>query len=201
MNSIIQADRGDIEKLTELINDWGVRQINSITEMIKDQIGIIKKLEKFTNDNKTLEIEVHKLVERNLWLIREGLELWASDKPLKTIFDNEFKKIYKSNESERPDIVCRSTNRGTTAIVLEFKRPMVKIKMEHVTQALKYKGLVEAHRPNISFETFVIGRTYDPDVLAAKEGLEKAGLFLWSFSEILQRTRARFEQILKILNA
>jgi hypothetical protein len=201
MNSIIKADNSDIEKLTELINDWGVRQINGVTQMIKDQIGIIKKLEKFINSNKTLEIEVHKLVEGNLWLIREGLELWSSDKPLKTIFDKEFDKIYKKNESERPDVVCRSTNQGNTAVIIEFKRPNVKVKMDHITQALKYQGIVKAHRPSIEFDTYVIGRTYESDVLASKDKLEGAGLYLWSFSEVLQRSRARFEQILKILNA
>ena len=112
----------------------------------------------------------------------------------------EFNKLYKDNKSERPDLICRSTDEGNKAIILEFKRPKVKIRMEHITQALGYQGIIKSHRPNISFETFVVGRTYDPDVLAAKEQLEKGGLYLWSFSEILQRTRAKFERILAILN-
>ena len=32
-----------------------------------------------------------------------------------------------------------------------------------------------------------------------KDNLDKGGLYLWSLSEILQRTRARFEKILEIL--
>lgn len=69
------------------------------------------------------------------------------------------------------------------------------------TQALTYKSILISHRPNIRFETFVVGRKYNSGVIAAKDDLAKGGLYLWSFSEILQRTRARFEKILKILNA
>ena len=201
MNSIVQADNDDIEKLTTLIKDWGLRQINSVTEIITDQINIIKKLEELIDSDKTLEIEVHKLIEGNLWLVREGLELWASDKPLKKILENDFDKRYMENASERPDLVCCSRNEGKEAVILEFKRPKVKVKMEHVTQALGYEAIIKSHRPNITFDTHVIGREYAPDVLATKEKLAAGRLFLWSFSEILQRTRARFEKILEILNA
>ena len=71
--------------------------------------------------------------------------------------------------------------------------------MEHVTQALEYEALIHANRPSIEFETYVVGREYDPSVLAIRTKQEAAKLYLLSFSEILQRTRARFEKILEIL--
>jgi len=83
---------------------------------------------------------------------------------------------------------------------MEFKRPKVKIKMDHITQALTYESIIKANRPNINFETYIMGREYSPEVMASKDKLEKGGLYLWSFSELLQKTRARFEQILEILN-
>ncbi len=84
-------------------------------------------------------------------------------------------------------------------MILEFKRPKEKIKMEHVTQALEYEGLIKQHRPNISFVTYVVGREYDPAVLAIRDKQANAGLHLWSFEEILQKARTRFETILEIL--
>jgi len=71
--------------------------------------------------------------------------------------------------------------------------------MEHITQALEYEGLIRKHRPSIGFETYVVGKTYDPSVLAIRDKQEKAGFHLWSFEEILQRARSRFEKILEIL--
>ncbi len=70
---------------------------------------------------------------------------------------------------------------------------------EHVTQAMEYEGILRKSRPNISFKTYVIGREYDPSVLAMKTKLEGADVFFWSFDEVLQRARMRFERILTIL--
>lgn len=200
LNSIISADIDDIERLSSLINEWGLKQMNTVSEIIKEQIDIIKKLEDLIDSDKALEVEVHKLIEGNLWLVREGLELWASDKPLKKVLEDHFDQLYTKNQDERPDLVCRSRDNGNQAIIMEFKRPSVKIKMDHVTQALTYESVIKAQRPNLNFETFIMGREYTPDVMASKLKLEKSGLFLWSFGELLQRTRARFEQILEILN-
>lgn len=200
MNSIMQADVHDVTRLSELIKEWGLKQMNNVTEIIKEQIDIIVKLEELIDSNESLEIDLHKLIEGNLWLVREGLELWSSDKPLKKVLEKHFDSIFKENENERPDLVCRSRNEGNEAIILEFKRPKVPVRMDHVTQALGYQSIIERHRPNIQFETFVVGREYKSDVLAARNKLERGGLFLWSFSEILQRTRARFEKILEILH-
>lgn len=200
MNSIMSAENDDVQKLSALIKEWGLKQMNNVTEIIKDQIDIIIQLEKLIDRDRSLEIEVHKLIEGNLWLVREGLELWASDKPLKKVLEKHFDKLYEKNQDERPDLVCRSRGGGNDAIIIEFKRPKVTIKMEHVTQALTYQGIITRHRPSIRFHTYVVGRKYDPDVMATKDNLAKGGLYLWSFSELLQKTRARFETILEILN-
>lgn len=199
MNSIIASDINEIEKLSDLIQEWGLKQINSVTEIIKDQIEIIEKLEELLMSKKTLEIELHRLIENNLWLVKEGLEIWSSDKPLKKILEDHILKIYKDKIDLRPDIVCRSRDDGLQAIILEFKRPKEKITMEHVTQAFKYKGLIQKHRPNLNLQTYVIGSQFESDVLASKNDLDKAELRIWGFDEILQRARSRFENILQIL--
>jgi hypothetical protein len=199
MRAIITADVKDAQRLADLVQEWGLKQVGNIAEIIKTQIEIIEKLEELTQSEKAKEIQLHKLIENNLWLVREGLELWSSDKPLKTLLDGRIDEIYKERKAIRPDLVCRSRDEGSQAVILEFKKPAEVIKMEHVTQALEYEGLIHKHRPALHFETYVVGREYDPSVLAAREKLEAASLHLWSFSEILQRARARFERILEIL--
>lgn len=181
------------------INEWGLSQLNSVAGIIETQISIISRLEELVSSNKAYEIDLHKLVESNLWLVKEGLELWSSDKPLKTLLDGRVDQLYKDREDTRPDLVCRSRDNGNDAIILGFKRPKEKIRMEHVKQALEYEGLIKQHRPNVRFVTYVVGREYDPVVLAIREKQAQAGLHLWSFEEILQKARARFEHILKIL--
>jgi hypothetical protein len=73
MKAIVAADSHDVEKLGLLIQDWGLKQVSNVVEIIKTQIQIIEKLEKLVSSDVSLEIDLHKLIESNLWLIREGL--------------------------------------------------------------------------------------------------------------------------------
>jgi hypothetical protein len=198
MRAILSADASDTETLGALVGEWGLKQVSSVVETIRDQVEIIRKLETLMFDNSSLEADIHRLVEKNLWLIKEGLELWSSDQPLKALLDRHVDNLYKGRENIRPDLVCRSRD-DDKAIVIEFKRVSERIVMEHVTQALEYAGLIAKHRPNLTIETYVIGREYDPSVLAVKDRLEASGLHLWGIQEVLQRARLRFEKILQIL--
>ncbi|HEX4170308.1 MAG TPA: ATP-binding protein [Bryobacteraceae bacterium] len=134
MRAIIAADVTDAEKLGQLVEEWGLKQVNSIAEIIKTQIDIIEKLQELMTSDIAKEIEVHRLVEANLWLIREGLELWSSDKPLKQVLEGHLDILYKEQENIRPDLICRSRSNGNEAVILEFKRPRVPVAMEHVTR-------------------------------------------------------------------
>jgi hypothetical protein len=127
------------------------------------------------------------------------VELWSSDKPLKKVLDQQVDTLYKGREEIRPDLICRSREGGSEAVILEFKRPKEMIVMDHVTQALEYEALLKKHRPNIAFKTYLVGRQYHPSVLAARDKLEAASLHLWSVDEILHKARLRFERILEIL--
>lgn len=199
MNAIASADIREAEKLATLVNEWGLSQLNSVAGIVQTQISIISRLEELVSSDKAYEIDLHKLIEANLWLVREGLEVWSSDKPLKTVLDGHIDDLYSQHADIRPDLICRSRDEGLDATIIEFKRPKERVKMEHVTQALGYEGLLKKHRPSIQFTTYVVGREYDPAVLAIRDKQENAGLYLWSFGEILQRARARFERILEIL--
>lgn len=199
MGAIAAADIHEAEKLAGLVSEWGLSQLNSIVGIIQTQINIIQRLEELVLSDQVYEIDLHKLVESNLWLVKEGLELWSSDKPLKTVLGGHVDDLYKDRQWFRPDLICRSRNDGNEAIILEFKRPKEVVALSHVTQALGYAGIIKKHRPNINLVIYVVGREYDSGVLSIKDNQANAGLYLYSFGEILQRARARFEDVLKIL--
>lgn len=199
MKAIVAADSNDVDRLGILVQEWGLKQVSNVVDIIQTQIQIIEKLENLVISKTSFEVDLHKLIESNLWLIHEGLELWSSDKPLKRVLNDKIDKVYAKRKSIRPDLIALSRNNGNEAVILEFKKPTEKIVSSHVTQAMEYEALLKKHRPNIVFTTYVIGRQYDPSVLAMKEKLGEASLHFWSFDEVLQRARMRFEKILAIL--
>jgi Histidine kinase-, DNA gyrase B-, and HSP90-like ATPase len=119
MNAIAAADIHEAEKLAGLVNEWGLSQLNNVAGIVQTQINIISRLEELVASDKSYEIDLHKLIESNLWLVREGLELWSSDKPLKTLLDGQLDFLYKDRQDIRPDLVCRSRENGNSAVILD----------------------------------------------------------------------------------
>ncbi len=197
-DSIMAANEKHVEQLAEMISEWGIREIAGIIDIVTQQIKIIKKLEILVNDPNTPEKTIHKIFEKNIWLLDEKYKLWASDKQLKNILDGEIDKQYKKEEQRRPDIICRTNDKK--AVIIEFKRPSKKINLDHLTQTIRYRTIIKTSMVNLEEITiYIIGKEYAQEVIDNKELQSKAGNFCLSFSEVLSNAQRRFEKILKII--
>ena len=201
LSSILEAKSQDVEKLAEMISEWGVREVASVTDIVGQKIKIIRCLEDLVQNAESLETPIHKIFEKNLWILNEKYKLWASNRQLKSILDKEIDGKYKNKKKLRPDIVCFSNSENSSAVVIEFKRPKDKITEEHLTQALQYKGIIKKTSPNIEeIKVFVVGYSYNASIASFKSDQEKAGNFFHSYTEILHDAEKRFESILNVLN-
>ena len=198
LDSILKADSNDVEKLADLISEWGVRDVAGVANLIRQHIQIIRKLEELVNSANAKEKQIHKLFEKNLWLLDDKYKLWESNKSLKTVLGGHLDRKFDKQKYLRPDLVCLSSS--SEAVIIEFKRPNATISTNDLTQILNYKGLIQKQTPNISNITiFVIGKQYDESIRAIKSGQENAGNFLMSYSEVLSKAERKFSDILKIL--
>ena len=198
VDRILQASSKDIEKLADLVSEWGVRDVSGVAELIKHRIDIIKKLKELVNDD-AIEGKIHKLFSKNLWLINDEYRLWSSNRTIKNILDKKLKQQFKGKENLRPDLVCLENS--SNVVIIEFKRPTVKITTRDFAQVLEYKGILQSEIPQTSSNivTFVIGKTYDETVRAVKSEQEKSGNFLMSYFDILIKAEKKFSEILDIL--
>ncbi len=198
LDNILRVESDDIEQLAKLVSEWGIRNITGVSNLIKQYLKIINKLEEFVNNRITKEQQIHKLFEKNLWLLDDNYKLWESNKSLKTILGKNLDKQFDKQRHLRPDLVCLSSN--SKVVIIEFKRPGVIISTNDIAQVLNYKSVIQKHTPNISeVITFIIGREYDASITAIKSNQEKAGIFLMSYSEVLKKAERKFSDILKIL--
>ena len=197
LDRIIKADSNDIKKLADMISEWGVRDVAGVTGLVRQNIQIIKKLEELV-DSDVVEMEIHKLFEKNLWLIDDQYKLWLSNKSIKKILDGKLSNQFKNQEDLKPDLVCLTSS--SEAVVIEFKRPRIIISLKDLTQALEYKSIIQKEAPNISsVTTFVIGKKYDESIRAIKDDQKKSGNFLMSYAEVLSKAEMKFSDILSIL--
>lgn len=113
-----------------------------------------------------------------------------------------YSKILKDNFSDeklegsnrRIDFLCNLVN--GELIIIELKRPNIKIKTDELNQALAYKIFVQKHYKLDKVTTFLMSDRYDMDpiVKTNADSLEKSGdLFIRSYSDLL-RDAKKFNQ-------
>jgi hypothetical protein len=192
-----EAGTSDIGKLADLLQDWGVSEIASITSLIRGRLQVIDQFEQFAQNMETLEYQqIHKTLEKNLWLLDDNYKLFASNSALKTILDNKIQEKFRLLENNRPDLICKDLQEKL--VIVELKRPSHKIVLEDLTQLLSYMTIIKAHCPNYKeIKCYLIGNSYDETVRGS--GLEQSGYFLRSFSEVIQEAKSRYREIIQIL--
>jgi len=197
LKKLEEADIKDIQKLAKLLQRWGIYEINSTTEHIQYRLGVIDKFEQVIGNIKSLEYkDIHKLLEKNLWLLNDNYSLYASNKSLKTILDNKVSKKFKKHIKDRPDIIVKTLI--DKFLIIELKRPSHKIGSQDFAQVSQYKTIIASNQPNAKFiECYLIGSEFDEAV--RNPDYEKIGIYLKSYSEILQEAKERYKEILNVL--
>jgi hypothetical protein len=180
------------------LQNWGLYEINVVIEHFKSRLTVISKFEQLIEKIETLEYpDIHKLFEKDLWLLNDEYRLFASNKQLKTILEKEIQTSAKKHAKERPDLIIKSF--GDKLVIIELKRPSHKIGAEDYTQIKKYKTIIKKHSPNITqIECYLIGNSFDETIRDPEDA--KIGVYLKSFSEILQLAKEKYKELLSKLS-
>ena len=197
LKKLEEADIRDIQKLAKILETWGIYEISSTTEHIRNRLEVINNFEEVINNIKALEYkDIHKLLEKNLWILNDNYTLYSSNKTLKTVLNRKINKKFKGYEKNRPDIIVKTI--FDNVLIIELKRPSHKVVSEDFTQVSKYKTIIESNQPNAkSIDCYLIGNEFDEAVRSPD--YEKIRIYLKSYSEILQEAKERYKEILNIL--
>lgn len=197
LEKIEEASKEDVKRLSKTLQDWGIYEVNIVVEHFKSRLAVISKFEKLIENINTLEYpDIHKLFEKNLWLLNDEYRLYASNKQLRKLLNKEIQNKYKKHSKDRPDLIVKSF--GKKVIIIELKRPAHKVCAEDYTQIKKYKTIIKKHSPNISqIECYLIGNSFDEAIRDPED--EKIGIYLWSYSEILQKAKEKYLELLSKL--
>ncbi len=199
LKKLEEADIKDIQKLAKILETWGIYEISSTTEHIQKKLSVIDKFEEVIAKITALEYEdIHKLLEKNLWLLNDNYTLYSSNKSLKNILEKKILIKHKKHEKDRPDIIVKTLL--DKIIIIELKRPSHKIVSEDFTQISKYKTIITSSYPNAKLiECYLIGNEFDETVRSPD--YEKIEIYLKSYSEVLQEAKERYKEILNFLKS
>ena len=197
LRKLEEADITDIQRLAHILETWGIYEITSTAEHIRYRLSVIDKFEEVIGNINSLEYkDIHKLMENNLWLLDDNYTLYASNKSLKSFLKNKVAKEFKEHEKDRPDIIVKTLL--DKVLIIELKRPSHRIVSTDFAQVSKYKTIITSNKPNAKLiECYLIGSEFDEAVRNPE--YEKIGIYLKSYSEIIQEAKERYKEILEIL--
>jgi hypothetical protein len=199
LERIKEAEQSDLEELAKLLDEWGIFEITSLSTLIKSRLEVISTLETLINNMGTKEFpELHKIIEKNLWILDDNFRYYSSNQQMRTILDDCVLKQFAGKEGLRPDFVCKTLLEKH--VIVEIKRPAHMMTYADVAQLLGYADMIKQQFPQTEvLQCFLIGKQFDT-TLATREPLTQGNLTVVrrSFSEVVEGAKRRYEEILKI---
>lgn len=196
LKKLSEAKEGELISFVGILNQLKIGQISTIAELVRKKIAIIKLLEKLLLLKDTKEKEIHQLLEKNLWLLSNSYDLIRSDKTLADYLQQNIK--IDPVLGERPDLIVKTFLQDEYHVVIvELKRPSIKLHAKHIGQVLEYKGIIQNHNPKIKeIELFLLGYDIDENM---PRGLQD--LVVDVLENVINRKRHEFDEFLRVLEA
>jgi hypothetical protein len=199
------ADDAEVGRLAELLAEYGVARITEVAHLLHSQLEVIQLLEDRVRSG-SLEAEIHRIVARNIWLLRDDLTYWFDNRAFATQLGDQLSAEFDFASGQRPDLACydnsslREPGVGMSKLmVVEFKRPGITIGAAELLQVMQYKRVFEESLGGLSgddIEVIVLGDSFDTSFDRAMFG---AGYKLMSYLELLEKARHRYRELYRSL--
>ncbi len=196
LRHLAEASRSDVASIAEGLDDFGLAEMAHLVEQAKARMFVLDSLEAMVTNPKTLESQVHKALERNLWVLGTTNSLFSSNKTLQRIVESQIGDKYTDERAMlRPDLLLNEGFAGEY-LLIEFKRPAHALKWEDYTQATTYRHALRNHITK-KMRIFIIGGSLSTDF---PTGNMEADLTALTFSDIISSARTELAWKLRVNN-
>ena len=202
LEKVREAAPKEVERLSHLLAEYGAARVGDVTYMLHSQLEVIDLLHQKVKEG-VLEAEIHTIVAENIWLLRDNLTYWSSNKQFATTLGEKLHEEFEFAAKQRPDLVCYDDSTlqqtpGDTAqrlVVVEFKRPGITVGSDELQQVMRYKSVFAASLPGFKakdIDVIVLGdrfdHTFDRDALSGS-------YTIMSYDELLSRAANRYRDL------
>lgn len=196
LHRIDEAQHSDVARFAEALDEFGLVDLAQIAQQAQQRLRFLDYLDQLATSPGTDELIMHKAIEQNLWLLGNDYGLLASNKSLKRVVMDALNKVYVGKRAdERPDLLIAS-NVLQQHVLIEFKKPSVKINFDHYQQATKYRHELGPHI-STAIEVYVIGGKLD--VNAVPKDAER-NVKVSTYSLVIANARTQVEWLLRELS-
>jgi len=188
-NELHDTDRADVLHLADALLEFGLCDLAFMGRQAKSRLDFLKSLDRLAQTPGTLEKQMHKAIERNLWVFGPQYSLMASNQQLESIAKQcgESVSAHPTNKT-RPDLLL-SQDGFNKRLLVEFKRPINDVGRDDEGQAKKYADWLKS-KLQIPVDIIVIGGTTDSSLCDEYTG--KRTQFL-SYSKLIADAQASLD--------
>jgi hypothetical protein len=120
LKNINDATRADVTKLAEVLDEFGIIDVAIVAQQAKHRREFLDELDRLVTNPATVEVDVHRAIERNLWLQGPGYRLVASNKSLANLLATWMNvEFHGVDAQKRPDLFLAAMNQQTY-LLIEF---------------------------------------------------------------------------------
>ncbi len=196
VKAVDEASRQDVMTFAAALDDFGLRDMAMMADQAHHRLRILDQLTTLLANDQTLEAEMHRALEHNLWVLGAGYALIASNTTLRTTLERWSEKAFAGpRANKRPDLLLAG-GLDERHVLIEFKRPSRDITRDDENQAVKYRDDLRHQFPNI--EILMIGAGYAAGV---DTGSHPPDLKVRSYAAMVSTARSELTWLLSQLTS
>lgn len=197
LRDIDAARTGDVANFAEALEQFGLVELTLMAERAHGRLTYLSDLDALSANPATLEAQMHKAMERSLWILGAPHHLMSSNETLKRIVDEYGAKNFKGERAaNRPDLLL-NTDPGDSYLLIEFKRPSHPISRQDEAQAQEYADDLRALLPAKPFEILMLG---GKRATASDPRNDPPNMRVWSYADMISRARHEVQWLLSKAN-
>jgi len=204
LNKLGEQRFEDLAQLLKILQNYKLATINSLVTHITSRLTFINTFEQVILDESSYERRgedsVHNLLKNAIWIIDRNFTVLHSDVSWKNIILEVTKKEFEGDGSnQRPDFLCMTPrdNTDNKLILIEIKKPSVKLQMPMVMQLVAYKKILSKYTGTEikDFQGYLIGSEIHESI----QGVKVDGVTVKTYSDFIREARSFYEEYLNIV--
>lgn len=194
LSHIHDASQKDVVAISAALDEFGMADMAMLVSQAKARMQFLDELEALARNPETREVEMHKAIERNLWILGTTFTFFRSNQTLKrTVEDALGRKYDGAKASERPDLLLNEDLNGT-CLLIEFKRPSHALNHDDYIQAISYRHELSKHMAK-PIRVLLMGGRRSPDFPV---GQREAEVEAFAFSDVIASARRAIDWQLSV---
>lgn len=198
LETINQTSDRDVGEFAESLEQFGLVELSAIGTQARRRQQFLDFLDKLVAKEETIEKDVHKALETNLWVFGRKYSAMSSNATLRGIIETYCDEKYKGDRaSKRPDLLL-SQDYGDSYLLIEFKRPSHSINRDDISQAEKYRDDLSPRLTHKKMEIVLIGKgrvtTIDPNNVLSN-------IAIHSYASVISTARNEMDWLVNSLSA